>query len=284
MTADDDDLRTLGARVRASPLVAVRPGIGDNAAVRRCLVVSLLGACAVPAPAPKMQPPSAPAPVAATSSSSTTLAPGERLELGGGVTVHFSGVVVEEIAASPDGSYPAGSGVTLALIFEGRGAPVSREISLLSPGYDSVREAWFDRYRVGVVDVNDPIRAPRLDLVAERITDRVRPAAPIVVRVERGGEVALGAARMTFLGHSTKHIDAGESPPLMVAVEYQAPGAAPERFETNVGTDDRPQRWSWRDYLFTIDAHAYDAWMQLSITRLELEPVQRGPTHGSSSP
>jgi hypothetical protein len=80
---------------------------------------------------------------------------------------------------------------------------------------------------------------------------------------------------MTFLGHSTKHIDAGESPPLMVAVEYQAPGAAPERFETNVGTDDHPQRWSWRDYLFTIDAHAYDAWMQLSITRLELEPVQR---------
>ena len=39
--------------------------------------------------------------------------------------------------------------------------------------------------------------------------------------------------------------------------------------------DERPRRWRWRDYLFTIDAHAYDAWMQLSIARLELEPVPR---------
>ena len=40
--------------------------------------------------------------------------------------------------------------------------------------------------------------------------------------------------------------------------------------------DDRPQRWSWRDYRFTIAAHAYDAWMQLSIERLELEPASPG--------
>ena len=59
----------------------------------------------------------------------------------------------------------------------------------------------------------------------------------------------------------------------MVAVEYRAPGAAPERFERNVGTEARPQRWSWRDYRFTIVAHAYDAWMQFSIERLELGPV-----------
>lgn len=220
-----------------------------------------------------MPPPSAPPP-AATPAKRTTLAPDERLALGGGVTVHFSRVIVEEIAASPGGDYPAGSGITTSLIFEGLGAPVSREISLLSPGYESVREAWFDRYRIEVVDVLDPTRAPRLELVAGRLTDRVRPGEPRVVRVERGGEVALETANMTFLGHSTKHIDAGESPPLMVAVEYQTTRSAPERVETNVGTEDRPQRWSWRDYLFTIDAHAYDAWMQLSIARLELEPVQ----------
>ncbi|MBZ5710132.1 hypothetical protein [Nannocystis pusilla] len=244
--------------------------------MHRGLVLSLLGACAVPAAEPTMQPPSAPAPVATAPASTTTLAPDERLALGGGVTVHFSSVVVEQIAASPDGSYPAGSGVTLALIFEGVGAPVSREISLLSPGYESVREAWFDRYRVRVVDVLDPTRAPRLVVVAEQVTDRVRPGEPLAVRAARGRDVDLETARMTFLGHSTRHIDAGESPPLMVAVEYHVLRAAPERLETNVGTDDeRPRRWRWRDYLFTIDAHAYDAWMQLSIARLELEPVPR---------
>lgn len=255
-------------------LVASHPPIGDTRTVRRCLVVCLLGACAVPAPEPTMPPPSAPAPVAAPASA-TTLAPNERLALGGGVTVHFTGVTVEQIEASPDGSYPAGSGVTLALIFEGMGAPVSREIDLLSPGYESVREAWFDRYRVAVVDVIDPTRAPRLVVVAEQITDRVRPGQPLAVRVARGGDVDLETARMKFLGHSTKHIDPGESPPLLVAVEYQALRAEPERLETNVGTDDHPQRWRWRDYLFTIDAHAYDAWMQLSIARLQLEPVPR---------
>ncbi|WAS91056.1 hypothetical protein [Nannocystis punicea] len=251
----------------------MRPAIGDPAAVRRCLVACLLGACAAPAPPPTMQPPSAP--VAAAPAARTTLAPNERLALGGGVTVHFSNVTVESIAASPDGSYPAGSGITLALIFEGLGAPVSREISLLSAGYESVREAWFDRYRVEVVEVEDPTRAPRLVVVAEQVTERVRPGEPIAARVQRGGEVELGSTRMKFLGHSTKHIEAGEPPPLLVAVEYQPFRAAPERLETHVGTEERPQRWRWRDYLFTIEAQAFDAWLQLSIARLELEPVQR---------
>jgi hypothetical protein len=253
----------------------VRSAIGDNAAVRRGLVLCLLAACAAPALTPTMPPPSAPAPAPAAPAMRTTLTANERLPLGGGVTVHFKDVTVESIAASPDGSYPAGSGVTLALVFEGMGAPVSREISLLSAGYESVREAWFERYRVEVVEIEDPTRTPRLVVVAEQVTDRVRAGAPRAVRVERGGEVELGSTRMRFLGHSTKHIDAGESPPLLVAVEYQPPRAEPERFETNVGTEAGPQRWRWRDYLFTIEAHAFDAWMQLSIARLELAPVPR---------
>lgn len=219
-------------------------------------------------------PPSAPAsPAARSTATPVTIATDQRLALGGGVTVHFTGVVVEEIAASPDGNYPGGSGITLALVFEGMGAPERREISLLSAGYDSVREAWFSRYRVTVVDVKDPLRHPHLEVIAERISDRVRPGAPIAARLERGAKLELGSATMTFHGHSTKHIDQGELPPLMIAVEYRAPGAPPERCERNVGTDDRPQRWSWRDYRFTIVEHAYDAWMQLSIERLELDPV-----------
>ncbi|MFY0533879.1 hypothetical protein [Nannocystis pusilla] len=178
--------------------------------MRRSLVICLLAACAAPAPTPTMPPPAPPPPAtAAVPAMRTTLAANQRLPLGGGVTVHFNNVTVESIAASPDGSYPAGSGITLALVFEGMGAPVSREISLLSEGYESVREAWFDRYRVEVVEVLDPTRTPRLVVVAEQVTDRVRPGEARAVRVERGGEVELGSTRMRFLGHSTKHIDAG---------------------------------------------------------------------------
>ncbi|MBK8261677.1 MAG: hypothetical protein IPK80_10090 [Nannocystis sp.] len=237
----------------------------------------MLGACAAPTPPPPMPLPADPPPVTATAASAevspTTLAPNQRLALGGGVTVRFSGVTVESIEASPDGSYPGGSGVTLVLVFEGSAAPVRREISLLSAGYDSIREAWLDTYRVEVIEVEDPTRAPRLVLIAERVTDRVRPEQPLRVRVQRGGEVALGSTRMKFLGHSTKEIDAGESPPLLVAVEYQPLRGELERLETHVGADVNPQRWRWRDYLFTIDSYAYDAWMELSIARLELAPA-----------
>jgi hypothetical protein len=228
-----------------------------------------------------MQPPAAPPPSTTAAASAkarpTTLAPNQRLALGGGLTVHFSGVTVESIEASPDGSYPGGSGVTLMLVFEGLAAPVRREISLLSAGYESMREAWLDLYRVEVLEVEDPTRAPRLVLFAQRVTDAVRPEQPLRVRVQRGGEVALGSTRMKFLGHSTKEIGADESPPLLVAVEYQPLRGEPERLETNVGTDAGPQRWRWRDYLFTIEAYAYDAWMELSIARLELAPGRPDP-------
>lgn len=248
--------------------------------MRRWLVVTLLGACAHPTPATTPMTPTTPPPPAPTSpapaAASVPLVKDQRLALGGGVTVHFTDVVVEAIEASPDGAYPGGSGITLALIFEGMGAPERREISLLSAGYASVPAAWFDRYRVTVTAVEDPLRAPRLRVVAERVGERVRPGAPRSVRVERGGEVALEDATMVFLGHSSKHSDGREPSPLMVAVEYRAPGGPPDRSERNVGADDRPQRWSWRDYRFTIAAHAYDAWMQLSIERLELEPVSPG--------
>lgn len=251
--------------------------IDDTAAVRRCLVLTsclgaaLVGSCATSAPAPTM--PTTPVPPPRSTAPPISIAANQRLALGGGVTVHFTGVVVEEIAASPDDNYPGGSGITLALIFEGMGAPQRREISLLSAGYDSVREAWFDHYRVTVVDVQGPLRAPQLEIFAERVTDRVRTGTPMAARIERGAHLELGSATMTFHGHSTKHIDQGELPPLMVAVEYRAPGGPPERFEHNVGTEDRPQRWTWRDYRFTSVEHAYDAWMQLSIDRLELGPL-----------
>lgn len=210
-----------------------------------------------------------------SSARSITLTKDQRLALEGGVSVHFSNVVVEEIAASPDGTYAAGSGITLALVFEGVGRSARRELGLLSSGYTSTPAAWFDRMRITVVDVKDPHRNPRVELIAERVTDRVRPGAPIVVTLERGGEVVLEGATMKFLGHSTKHIGPGEEAPLLVAVEYRDSSGHAERFEGHVGTEDRPRSFRWRDYQFTILEHAYDMMMKLSIERLELEDVLR---------
>lgn len=206
-----------------------------------------------------------------------TLAKDEQLAIEGGLSVHVDSIVVEEIAASPDGTYPAGSGITLALVFAVKGVatPERRELSLLSAGYDSVREAWFDRHRFTVLAVEDPLGSARVRLVAERVTDRVRPGAPVVVKIARGGDVDLGpGARMTFVGHSHKNVEPGEQSPLMVAVEYMARGAPAERRERNVGSEDGPQRFEWRDYRFTILDYGYNDWMRLSIERLELEPVE----------
>jgi len=196
------------------------------------------------------------------------------LELGGSETLGFEDVVVESIEAGPSEAYPAGSGVSVTLIVEGGRSPERRQVSLLSSGYRSHPVAWFGPYRVTLVDVKDPHRAAQVDLVVERVSERSLPGEPVVVRVEAGQSITLGdAARVEFLGHSTKHIDAGERPPLMVALKYHIPGEAPLSTEFNVGTDDRPQTWTWRDYRLTIVEYVYNAWMRVSVERLALDRV-----------
>ena len=251
------------------------------------LLLLALAACTgrAPGPAPLQPQPTPPPPIDAPASPVTpprpnlTLAREQRVPLqpGGAATLRYDNLVIEDIAASPDGSYPAGGAITLDLILDGGAAPQRVPLTLLSSGYRSRSSAWFGEFRVTLLDVKDTHRAPRVELALERVSARLRPGAPQVVRVELGQSIALDDdIRVEFLGHSTKHIDKGEPPPLMVALRYHVPGEPPLSTEFNVGSDDRPQTWTWRDYHFTILASGYNAYMQLVLARLQLDPATPG--------
>lgn len=96
-----------------------------------------------------------------------TLEKDQRNEIGDGLTLHYESLVIEEIAAGGPG-YPAGSGITLVLVAEGAGAPQRQQVSLLSEGYDSHPTATFGRYRVTLIDVEQPMRDARVILKIER--------------------------------------------------------------------------------------------------------------------
>ena len=251
------------------------------------LLLLTLGACATrpsasgPAPltpgtpsgpnTPAPQPPAAPM----TPTHTLTLDQRAPLELGSTATLRYEGLVIEDIAGSPDGSYPGGSGISLTVIVDGGATPQRRQLSLLSAGYTSRPSAWFDRHRVTLLDVEDPYKkGARALFVVERVSDRTRPGPPVVVRVAAGQSIDLDdEIRVEFLGNSTKEISAGEKPPLMVAVKYHVPGEPPDSTEFNVGADDTPQSSTWRDDRLTIVESAYNAWMRVSIERLQLERV-----------
>jgi len=225
----------------------------------------LVGACGAAAPPP---PPAPPAPM---KSIPLQLAANQQLTFGNGVTLRYDNLVLEEIAAGPSPAYPAGSGLTLTLILEGQGDPQRRSVSLLSEGYTSKREAWFDRYRVTLDDVTSPHRDAVVALHIDQVTDQAGP--PTFANVTKGSSVALGSAEMIFKGHGSKHIGPGETSPLMVALDYSVPGEEPEHVELNAGEGPRPS-WRWRDYRLTVVAHEFDESMRLEIARLQLAPVQ----------
>jgi hypothetical protein len=241
-----------------------------------------IGACAQrsvePAPVNAPQPPARPTAQPAqpmTTVPNLVLTHEQRapLYLGSTATIRHDGLVIEDIAASPDGAYPAGSGISLTLIVEGGPSPIRRSVNLLSSGYTSRAAAWFGDIRVTLLDVKDPHkREARVELLVERITGDVVPGAPVLVRVAAGGTFELDAdTRIEFLGNSTKTISKGDQPPLMVALRYLVAGEEPEKTEFNAGTG--PYAWDWRDRRFTIVDHAYDQWMQLKIERLRLTPT-----------
>lgn len=244
---------------------------------RTALVLLLcLDAC-TPRSAPAVPPSDATHPASAppmTAAPNLVLtSPEERAPLlpGGAATLRYDNLVIESIEASPDGNYPAGSGITLTLHRDGGPGPLARQVSLLTPGYTSHAAAWFDDVRVTLLGVKDPHnKTPRVELQVERVTGEPL-GEPREVRTIKGGAIDLDVgARVEFLGNSTKSISAGEPPPLLVAVRYVVSGEEPETSEFNVGPDHSPQTWTWRDHRFTIIKYAYNEWMQLKIQRLRL--------------
>lgn len=106
-----------------------------------------------------------------------------------------------------------------------------------------MRSAWFEDRRVTVVDVEDPLSAPRSC-----------------------------CSRIKFLGHSDKRVSEG-IPPILLALEIREGSALPERSESHVGTEDPLTGCRWHDCRFTILENAYNAMMRASIERLDVEPL-----------
>ena len=184
-----------------------------------------------------------------------------------GTTITLTNYIVEAIAASPGGSYPAGSGTTLHITIAGE--PL--QLTELSAGYESQRVAWTSAYRVELVSHSD--KPPRASVLVDEIGREPLAGSTRQARVERGKTVALGdGLALRFTGHGHKMVQAGGPPsPLIVRVEYLS-GIQP--LEAKSYNLDLPEEstWRWRDRHFRLGEHGYDSFMVLEVGRLPLIP------------
>lgn len=177
--------------------------------------------------------------------------------------------VIEQIEASPDNpeSYPAGSGVVMALMLEGS----TLELSDLSEGYESESIGWTNSYKVTLLSHDS--KASTVDLQVQRIGDAdATPAGPST-RIERGASLAFGEGwAMIFQGHGHKRVYEGQTSPLMVGLEFQKAGQEVLQVTHHVYPPDATT-WRFRDFEFDMRNHEYDRFMELQVRRLVLHPV-----------
>lgn len=191
------------------------------------------------------------------------------LKLGSGVTLRAEHLVIEEIAADPSGSYPAGSGITLAIVVEWPGsAPIRREFSLLSSGYASQQVGWFGPYRVEVADVQDAHRREATVLLRlSKVTDVATTVPQVVTLIKQQGAVALGDATVALVGlmRAGRTVEA----PLYLDTEYRVPGQATEmQRDTIFGA---AKGWRWRDYRFTLLEEEAES-VKIEVVRVRMAP------------
>lgn len=201
----------------------------------------------------------------------------EPVPLEGQTTLEIESVVIESIEASPADpeAHPAGSGIEVSVLLR-RGTYEQRtSLTQLSPGYRSRPVGWLEDYRISLLDVADPHRAPRISVVIERVGEARTDAPPVRLRVDKGQPQPLpDGTLLTLLGHGHKRTMTGQSSPLLVALEWSSPGEEPEAQDLSLGPGDDVMRWTWRDLEIEVSAYDYDAWMDLSISRRVLERIQ----------
>ncbi len=199
------------------------------------------------------------------------------VDLGEG-TVELTDMVVEEIAASPDDpeSYPSGSGVVVTVVLRG----TALSLSQLSAGYTSTTSKWADEYRVTLLKAKSG-RAPTATIQLERAST-TSPTKSRSIRVNRGAVASLGGQqRMRFVAHGHKRTHAGQASPLILHLEFFQSAAEDgsgtvsdrEEFSRNLFTAES-KMFTWRNWQFVLEDHAYDEWMQLTVTELPLVPVR----------
>ncbi len=206
-----------------------------------------------------------------------TLTLSEPARLPGGDSLVLADVTIETIEAAPDDpeSYPAGAGVTATLRLERGSSRRELVLSRLSEGYESRLSGWLDGYRVTLIELDDLERAPSARVLVERATDRLSEAPAVTGRVRKGGALAIDARlSMRFVAHGHKRVEAGESSPLMVHVQWEAQGEESVEDGGNLGPARADLRWTWRDLHVMIEEYQYDEWMAVTVRRLVLERVE----------
>jgi len=175
--------------------------------------------------------------------------------------------VLEEIAPDPNGSaaYPGGSGLTLTI--ETPSGSVA--LSELPAAYGPVKVGWTTEHRVELIghDTRRPSVAVYIDRIGEPLAETRHQ-----LRIARSARIALGTSTMRFDSHGHKIIEEGQTSPLIVRVTYEPDSRHPEEASYNVELERRPW-WRWHDYELAIVGYEYDAFMELAVTRLALEPV-----------
>lgn len=227
-----------------------------------------------------------PAPPVTTTTATTTvpapepthsLALRESVRLGPKHQLRAQDIVVESIEASPDGSYPAGSGITVSLVMTRDTFELPFELSLLSAGYASHTVGWVEDHRFTLLGVEDPLGKPAVSLVVQRVINTKTDNPPDRGRISKDHPLTLhDGVEVTFLGHSHKRTHAGQTSPLMISLQWLAPDAKPVQDGTSLYPTKGDRSWRFRDRDVTLDDHRYGDWMDLTIQRLQLQRIERG--------
>lgn len=230
---------------------------------------------ATPTPTPTPSPD--PEPVNAPLEPTHILRPDVPLTLDDGTTLMVEMVVAEQIEASPEGDYPAGSAISVPLVLR-RGSYEERASLLdITEGYDAQMVAWLAEYRVELVEVREFHRDPQVHLVIETVADTRTDAAPTRIRIERGQTVQLGETEaLEFTGHGHKRTFEGQDSPLIISMRWHASGAEPVDHSVNLETSRGDRSWRFRDHEVTLREWEYDAWMELEVHALARNRV---PSH-----
>lgn len=182
-------------------------------------------------------------------------------------------VVIESIEPSPDGAYPAGSGIDVEVVMQRGQYEVRGTMTSLSEGYTSRPIAWLEQYRVTLVDVDDPRKAPEVSLVVERVAEGEATGEPSEGRLSAATPMTLpDGTELRFLGHSHKSVSAGMTSPLMISVQWAVPDYEAVDQHTSIETDG-DRAFEWRDLVVKVVDWQYDDWMDLEVRRRKLERV-----------
>lgn len=224
---------------------------------------------AEPLPEPEPEPAVTPKP-----NPTHVLEPNNPVRLDQDNELRVQSVVIESIEPSPDGAYPAGSGIDVEVVMQRGQYEVRGTMTSLSEGYTSRPIAWLEQYRVTLVDVADPHNAPKVSLLVERLSDGDATGEPHRGRLSKDTPITLSdGTELRFLGHSHKSVSAGMTSPLMISVAWAVPGYEAVDQHTSIETDGE-RTFEWHDHVVKVVEWQYDDWMDVEIRGRKLERVR----------